>query len=64
MGNLSNLWYVDDAATQEDAMNTIVCAPTSAMAVANWFLNRAKNESNVPALDQLKLYKLVYYAHA
>lgn len=64
MGNLSNLWFADDAATQEDAMNTIVCAPTSAMAVANWFLNRAKNESNVPALDQLKLYKLVYYAHA
>jgi len=45
-------------------MNATVCAPTSAMAVANWFLNRAKNEPNFPAVDQLKLYKLVYYAHA
>lgn len=45
-------------------MNATVCTPTSAMAVANWFLNRAKNETNVPAVDQLKLYKLVYYAHA
>lgn len=45
-------------------MNATVFTPTSAMAVANWFLNRAKNETNVPAVDQFKLYKLVYYAHA
>lgn len=40
------------------------CAPTSAMAVANWFLTRAKAEPSVPSVDQLKLYKLVFYAHA
>ena len=40
------------------------CPPTSAMAVANWFLTRAKTEPSVPPVDQLKLYKLVFYAHA
>ena len=43
-----------------------MAAPTGAMAVANWFLERAKadQDANVPPVDQLKLYKLVYYAHA
>ena len=37
-------------------------APTSAMAVANWFLKRAERDG--VDLDQLKMYNLVYYAHA
>ncbi|MBC6437030.1 MAG: DUF4065 domain-containing protein [Rhodobacteraceae bacterium] len=45
-------------------MNAALYPPTSAMAVANWFLTRAWREPNVPVVDQLKLYKLVYYAHA
>jgi len=40
------------------------CAPTSAMAVANWFLSRAKTEPSTPPVDQLKLYKLTFFAHA
>ncbi len=38
--------------------------PTSAIAVANWFLNRSWKEPNVPSCDQMKLYKLTYYANA
>lgn len=37
--------------------------PTRAMAVANWFLERSWKEPNLPACDQMKLYKLVFYAH-
>ncbi|MCY4312620.1 MAG: DUF4065 domain-containing protein [Gammaproteobacteria bacterium] len=33
------------------------------MAVANWFLKRSWQESNLPPCDQMKLYKLVFYAH-
>tara|TARA_B110000977_G_scaffold181620_1_gene242488 strand:- start:169 stop:681 length:513 start_codon:yes stop_codon:yes gene_type:complete len=39
-------------------------SPTSAIAVANWFLEKCWSEKDVPQCDQLKLYKLVYYAHA
>ena len=38
--------------------------PTSAMAVANWFLEKSWQEKDVPQCDQMKLYKLVFYAHA
>lgn len=42
---------------------------TTAMAVANWFITqqcKTEQTSNVacPQMDQLKLYKLVYFAHA
>lgn len=39
-------------------------SPSTAMAIANWFLKKSWDESNYPACDQLKLIKLVYYAHA
>lgn len=39
--------------------------PTTAAAVANSFLNiQAEDHSDFPRIDQMKLYKLVYYAHA
>lgn len=38
--------------------------PTRAMAVANWFLQRSWKDVGVPPCDQMKLYKLVYYANA
>ncbi|MEO1611280.1 MAG: type II toxin-antitoxin system antitoxin SocA domain-containing protein [Pseudomonadota bacterium] len=37
--------------------------PTRAMAVANWFLERSWNSPELPHCDQMKLYKLVFYAH-
>ncbi len=40
-------------------------APTTASAVANAFLDiQAEDQSTFPRIDQMKLYKLVYYAHA
>ena len=36
--------------------------PSSAMAVANWFLERSRLDPLKPPCDQLKLYKLVYFA--
>lgn len=40
-------------------------APTSAAAVANAFLDiQAEDHGDFPRIDQMKLYKLVYYAHA
>ena len=39
-------------------------APSTAMAIANWFLLKSREEPEYPACDQLKLIKLVYYAHA
>lgn len=39
-------------------------APASAMSVANWFLERAWRDTGMPPIDQMKLYKLVFYAHA
>lgn len=46
-------------------MTTIQAHPATAISTANWFLNRSWRESEaVPACDQMKLYKLVYYAHA
>ena len=39
-------------------------APTSAMAVANWFIKKGWDEPGVSPCDQMKLQKLVYYAHA
>ena len=35
-------------------------APSTAMAIANW-LQKSWEEPDVPACDQMKLYKLVYY---
>lgn len=40
------------------------CAPTTAIAVANEFLSLVQQEPNVPPVDQMKLQKLVFYAHA
>ncbi len=37
--------------------------PSRAMAVANWFLERSWREPEKPACDQMKLYKLTFYAH-
>ena len=38
---------------------------SSAPAVANYFLDKYwQNPSSIPAVDQMKLQKLVYYAHA
>ncbi len=37
--------------------------PTRAMAVANWFLTKSWSDGSKPPCDQMKLYKLVYYAH-
>ena len=37
--------------------------PSRAMAVANWFLERGWREPSKPPCDQLKLYKLTFYAH-
>ena len=40
-------------------------APTTAGAVANAFLDiQAEDNSFFPRIDQMKLYKLVYYSHA
>lgn len=38
--------------------------PASAISVANWFLERSWREPGTPACDQMKLYKLVFYANA
>lgn len=38
--------------------------PSRAMAVANWFLERSWSDPSKPHCDQMKLYKLVFYAHA
>lgn len=38
--------------------------PTSAMAVANWFLRRNWHAPDAPPCDHMKLHKLVYYAQA
>lgn len=40
-------------------------APTTAAAVANAFLDiQSEDQGDFPRIDQMKLYKLVYYAHA
>lgn len=40
-------------------------APTTAAAVANAFLDiQSEDQGTFPRIDQMKLYKLVYYAHA
>ena len=38
-------------------------APTTAMAVANWFLEKSWEEPSQPPCDPMKLNKLVFYAH-
>lgn len=43
---------------------SVSVAPSSAAAVANEFIELAASEGNVPPLDQMKLQKLLYYAHA
>jgi uncharacterized phage-associated protein len=44
---------------------TNATAPTTAAAVANAFLDiQAEDHGSFPRIDQMKLYKLVYYAHA
>ena len=37
--------------------------PSRAMAIANWFLARNWAEPEKPHCDQMKLYKLTFYAH-
>lgn len=44
--------------------NAMSVAPASAVAVANTFLDFGRQESGCPAIDQMKLQKLLYYAHA
>jgi uncharacterized phage-associated protein len=39
-------------------------APASAVAVANFFLARGWQDGGYPPIDQMKLQKLVFYAHA
>jgi uncharacterized phage-associated protein len=39
-------------------------APTSAAAVANYFLAKGWEEAGVPPIDQMKLQKLLFYSHA
>lgn len=44
---------------------TDATAPTTAAAVANAFLDiQEQDHGSFPRIDQMKLYKLVYYAHA
>lgn len=38
-------------------------APTSAAAVANFFIERGVQDTDCPIVDQLKLQKLMFYAH-
>lgn len=45
-------------------MNVPAKHPATAMSVANWFLERCWREQGVPPCDQMKLYKLVFYANA
>ncbi len=40
------------------------CPPSTAAAVANEFLSLGMSEPNVPPIDQMKLQKLMFYAHA
>lgn len=40
------------------------CLTVSAAAVANEFISLSLTEPNLPTLDQMKLQKLVFYAHA
>jgi uncharacterized phage-associated protein len=40
------------------------CVPASAIAVANFFLTRGREDAGFPPIDQMKLQKLVYYAQA
>ena len=44
--------------------NPVTLAPSTAVAVANQFLAFGAAESGVPTIDQMKLQKLVFYAHA
>lgn len=37
--------------------------PVRALTVANWFLEQSWQEPSKPPCDQMKLYKLAYYAH-
>jgi uncharacterized phage-associated protein len=39
-------------------------APASAAGVANEFLELGQNENGLPPIDQMKLQKLLFYAHA
>jgi uncharacterized phage-associated protein len=38
--------------------------PTSAAAAANYFLSKGREDSGSPPIDQMKLQKLLFYAHA
>ena len=49
---------------EEAVMTQAQSAPSTAMAIANWFLKRSWDDPGYPACNQLKLYKLVYLAHA
>jgi uncharacterized phage-associated protein len=43
--------------------STITCAASTAAAVANEFLALGRLEPHVPPIDQMKLQKLLFYAH-
>lgn len=49
--------------TTDNQTMALTEAPSTAMAIANWFINRGLNDPNKPKIDQMKLYKLVYYSH-
>ena len=52
-------------ATAETSTPTkLSCSVTSAAAVANEFLALGEKEPRFPPIDQLKLQKLLFYAHA
>jgi uncharacterized phage-associated protein len=40
-----------------------ICAASTAAAVANEFLSLGQTELNIPPIDQMKLQKLLFYAH-
>jgi uncharacterized phage-associated protein len=42
----------------------VIAAPASAAAVANYFLAKAAQEPGLPPIDQMKLQKLLFYAHS
>jgi uncharacterized phage-associated protein len=47
-----------------EAARGLSWAPSSAVAVANYFLSLGWRDQAFPAIDQMKLQKLLFYAHA
>ena len=49
---------------QNPSASNIPCPPTTAAAVANEFIELGLQDSSFPQIDQMKLQKLLFYAHA